>query len=188
MTPASVSISLTLFINPSSPCSLGFAPYSPAHILHSGDGGLLTAKTNGLQASICPLPPRPPHPPLSLPKPLPGPPAWGSLDPPSSSEHGRPSPSRPKACLSFLIPPVAASPRGPLRSEAPLSIFGLPGMTSPTSWAYQVASIPSPAQTWPLSSRSDSKSPWGPPHPPHSWAPSSLHPHPHPMNLLHRPL
>lgn len=181
MTSTSVSISLTLFINPSPPCSLGFAPYSPAHILRSGDGGLLTAKTNGLQASIC-------IPALSLPTPLPNPPAWGSPDPPSTSEHGRPSPSRPKAHLSFLIPLVAASPRGLLRSEAPLSIFGLPGVTSPIPWAYQVASIPSPAQTWPLSSRSDSKSPWGPPHPPHSWAPSSLRSHPHLTNLLHRPL
>lgn len=164
---------LTLFVNPSPPCSLGFAPYSLMMVASSRPKPM-ASKPQSLF--------------LSLPRPLPSPPAWGSLDLPSSLEHSPPSPSLPTARLSFLIPLVAASPRGPLRSEAPLSIFGLPGMASPTPWAYQATSTPSPAQTWPLSSRSDSKSPWGPPHPPHSWAPSFLCPHPHLMNLLHGPL
>ena len=127
MTPASVSISLTLFINPSSPCSLGFAPYSPAHILHSGDGGLLTAKTNGLQASICPLPPPTAPPPLSLslnPCPVPQHGALLIRPPPRSTVVPRPLGLKLASVSSslplLLLPGVRCDPRPPSLSLASL--------------------------------------------------------------------
>lgn len=176
MTPAFVSTPLTLFVNPSPPCSLGFAPYSLVMVA-SSQPKPMASKPQSPSLSLSPPPspcPVPQHGALLI-----RPPPWSTVLPrPLCLQLASVSSS----LWLLLLPGVRCDPR------PPLSISGLPGMTSPTPWAYQAASTPSPAQTWPLSSRSDSKSPWGPPHPPHSWAPSFFRPHPHLTNLLHGPL